>query len=182
MSSVQAKNIYAYIEQQSNIISEYIESLGSFGLQPEGGIIRPVYSPAWLEAQQQLASWMAEAGLWVRTDAIGNLWGRAPGRETGPVIASGSHLDTVKNGGKYDGALGIIAGLCAIRFLKEYYGPPRLPLEVVALCEEEGSRFHNTFLGSKTIVGALNREELDSCRDLQGISIADAARACGFEP
>src|SRR4051794_27527198 len=115
MSSVQAANIYAYVEQQSPVISQYIETLGSFGLQPEGGIIRPVYSPAWLAAHRHLAAWMEEADLAVHSDAIGNLWGRAPGREAGPVIASGSHLDTVKDGGKYDGALGIIAALCAIR-------------------------------------------------------------------
>jgi len=175
-------NLLSYVSQHATIIENYLGKLATFGEQPEGGLIRPVYSPPWLAAQQQLADWMAEAGLTTRTDAIGNLWGRLEGRESGRAIASGSHLDTVKGGGKYDGALGIIAALCAIRFLKETFGQPRLPLEVVAFCEEEGSRFSNTFLGSRAIIGNLTAEELTENLDVDGISIFQAAQGCGFAP
>lgn len=182
MTQVMQTELYAYIKQNGHVVEEYIEKLGKFGRLSEGGIVRPVYSPQWFEAHQQLAEWMREAGLTVRADAVGNLWGLSESKEIGKGYASGSHLDTVKEGGRYDGGLGILAALAAIRFLKELYGPPRLPLEVVALCEEEGSRFHKTFLGSRAITGTLPAEELDESVDAEGISVAEAARACGFEP
>ncbi len=182
MSSVKADNIYDYVAQNAGLIASYIEGLASYGMQSGSGIVRPVYSPEWLAAHRQLEKWINEAGLSVRADAIGNLWGRLEGSEGGPVIASGSHLDTVKGGGKYDGGLGIIAALSAIRFLKDFYGPPRRTLEVVALCEEEGSRFNNTFLGSRAIIGTLPLDEVNNSRDPEGISVLEAARACGFRP
>jgi allantoate deiminase len=182
MNQAVQSEIYNYIKQNEHVIEEYIEKLGSFGRLSEGGIVRPVYSDQWFAAHRQLADWMAEAGLEVRADAVGNLWGLHGRKSAGKGYASGSHLDTVKEGGKYDGGLGILAALAAIRFLKELYGEPRLPLEVVALCEEEGSRFSKTFLGSRAITGTLPAEELDENRDAEGISVAEAARACGFNP
>ncbi len=123
-------------------IEQYIETLGAIGQQDEGGIIRPIYSSAWLEARAQLAKWMSDAGLEVHGDAVGNLFGRLRGTvDDAHTILVGSHFDTVKFGGKFDGALGILAGLAALRGLLEQKGRPRRALEVVALCEEEGSRF-----------------------------------------
>lgn len=182
MTQANPADLYAYVKQNASIIENYIETLASFGLQPNGGIIRPVYSPPWVEAHRQLAAWMQEAGLETRADGIGNLWGKSPGRESGQGYASGSHLDTVKEGGKYDGALGVLAALSAIRFLKELYGPPRVSLEVVTLCEEEGSRFSKSFLGSRAITGNLPVEELDQSRDAEGMSVEQAAQAVGFDP
>ncbi len=176
------KEIYDYVKKNARLVEDYIETLGASGMQPSGGIIRPVFSAAWLEAHRKLAAWMREAGLEVRADGIGNLWGLSKGKESGPGYASGSHLDTVKEGGKFDGALGILAALSAVRFLKELYGPPRLNLEVVQLCEEEGSRFSKSFLGSRAITGNFPAEELDQSRDAEGISVRQAARACGFDP
>lgn len=178
----QQVELYNYIRQNGPVVEAYIEKLATFGPVAGGGLVRPVYSPQWLAAHRRLAGWMAEAGLEVRADAVGNLWGLSGQKEAGKGYASGSHLDTVKEGGKYDGGLGILAALAAIRFLKELYGPPRLPLEVVALCEEEGSRFSKTFLGSRAITGTLPAEELDESRDTEGISVAEACRTCGFDP
>ncbi|HET6315613.1 MAG TPA: Zn-dependent hydrolase, partial [Chloroflexota bacterium] len=94
-----------------------IEGLGSIGEQAGGGIIRSVYSRTWVEAQRQLAEWMREAGLDVRTDSVGNLFGRMQG-ESERTILSGSHFDTVKLGGRYDGALGVLSALAAVRALR----------------------------------------------------------------
>lgn len=182
MAEVNQNRIYDYVKQNSNFLEEYIEKLGAYGQLKEGGIIRPVYSPQWLEAQKQVAEWMRDAGLSVRADGIGNLWGKLEGKEGGKSFASGSHLDTVKAGGKYDGGLGIIVAILALRFLKEVYGQPRYSLEAVALCEEEGSRFNKTFLGSRAITGTLPAEELDENVDAAGISIRQAAIECGFDP
>jgi allantoate deiminase len=158
-----------------------VETLGAIGEQPGGGIIRPVYSPAWVAAQRQLAEWMAEAGLEVRQDAVGNLFGRIAG-DSPRTVLTGSHFDTVKLGGRYDGALGVLSALAALRALRKEGGKPRLSLEMVALCEEEGSRFHANFWGTRGILGLIEHGELNSLRDDEGVSIADAMRKVGLPP
>src|SRR6266852_46074 len=108
-----------------------VETLGSIGEQPEGGIIRHVYDPAWVAAREQLMAWMLEAGLSVREDAVGNLFGRLEG-DSPRTVLTGSHIDTVVLGGRYDGALGVISALAALRVLKEHVGRPKKSLEMVA--------------------------------------------------
>ncbi|HEX6479117.1 MAG TPA: Zn-dependent hydrolase [Ktedonobacteraceae bacterium] len=164
-------------------IEQYVETLGTIGQQAGGGIIRPVYSSAWQEARAQLAEWMLEAGLEVYGDAVGNLFGRLRGTvDDAHTILTGSHFDTVPFGGKFDGALGILAGLAALQALLEQKGRPRRSLEVVALCEEEGSRFPARYWGSRGILGLIQAEELDTLRDNDGVTIADAMRMAGFPP
>lgn len=166
----------------ASLLSRYIETLGVIGWQPQGGIIRPVYSPAWVDAREQLAGWMRAAGLEVYGDAVGNLFGRLRGSEEGRAVLTGSHFDTVPYGGTFDGALGILAGLVALRALREQAGQPRRPLEVVALCEEEGSRFEAHYWGTRAILGLIEADELECLRDEQGTSIAEAMRGTGLAP
>jgi allantoate deiminase len=170
------------IEVDAVTLHQYIEALGSIGLQPGGGLVRPVYSPAWLQAREQLAAWMHTAGLEVHVDAVGNLFGRISGSSDNRTILTGSHLDTVPQGGKFDGALGILAGMAALLALHEQMGKPRRSIEVVALCEEEGSRFHAHCWGTKGILGRIQQSELEELRDDQGLSIAEAMRAVGLAP
>src|SRR5579885_3711557 len=165
-----------------SLLSHYIETLGAIGQQSEGGIIRPVYGQAWREARGQLAAWMNEAGLAVREDAVGNLFGRLQGRDDTRTILTGSHIDTVRLGGKYDGALGVLAGLVAVRALREQAGRPERSLEKVALCEEEGSRFQAHYWGSRGMWGLIRPQELETLRDDDGITIAQAMQAAGFAP
>jgi allantoate deiminase len=142
-----------------------------------------VYSPEWTAAQDEVAAWMAEAGLEVRRDAVGSVWGTLAGSEGGPVVASGSHVDSQTPGGRYDGALGVVAALVALRTLREQFGRPRRTLEAVSLCEEEASRFHATnFWGSRAIVGGISPDELDAIRDRDGVSIGEAMRSVGLDP
>jgi allantoate deiminase len=158
-------------------------ALAAHGAYGETGVWRTVYSPAWAAAQDELAGWFAEAGLEVRRDAVGTLWGRVEGTAGGAAVATGSHVDSQTPGGRYDGALGIVAGLAAVRALLEQAGPPRRPLEVVSLCEEEASRFHAaSFWGSRAITGAIGPDEPDRIRDADGVSIAEAMRAVGLDP
>jgi allantoate deiminase len=125
---------------------------------------------------------MHAAGLDVRVDAMGNLFGRLHGSDESHTILTGSHFDTVPLGGKFDGALGILAGIVALQALRENLGKPQRSLEVVALCEEEGSRFPAHFWGTKGILGLIDPAELDEVRDAQGIPIAEAMRAVGLAP
>jgi allantoate deiminase len=158
-----------------------VETLGQYGEQPGGGIIRPVYSPAWKAAQTQIGEWFAEAGLQVREDAVGNLFGRLEG-ESSRTVLTGSHIDTVLLGGRYDGALGVLSALAAVRALKQAAGKPRRSLEVVALCEEEDSRFHANFWGTRGMLGLIRASELHDLFDEDGTSIAEAMRDFGLPP
>jgi allantoate deiminase len=170
------------IQIDAVILQQYLDALGSIGWQTEGGIIRPVYSAAWVQARGQVAAWMRAAGLEVRGDAVGNLFGRLRGRDDSKTILTGSHLDTVPRGGKFDGALGILAGLVALRLLREQAGQPRRSVEVVALCEEEGSRFEAHYWGTRAMLGLVEADELARLRDEQGMSIAEAMRGAGLSP
>ena len=162
-------------------MKQLIEEFGRIGEQPEGGIIRHVYDPAWMAARQQLGVWMREAGLSVREDAVGNLFGRLEG-ESPRTILTGSHIDTVVLGGRYDGALGVVSALAALRVLKHGAGKPRKSLEMVALCEEEDSRFHGNFWGTRGILGKIDASELETLVDAHGVTIAQAMDVVGLEP
>lgn len=158
-----------------------VETLGAIGEQPGGGIVRHVYDPAWSAARQQVMTWMREAGLEVREDAVGNVFGRIQG-ESDRTILTGSHIDTVVLGGRYDGGLGVLSALAALRALKRHGGRPRKSVEMVALCEEEDSRFHSNFWGTRAILGHIQPQEMDDLRDLDGMTIAEAMRSAGFPP
>ncbi|MBV9172627.1 MAG: Zn-dependent hydrolase, partial [Chloroflexi bacterium] len=161
-------------------MQQLIETLGAIGEQPGGGIIRHVYSPSWVAAREQLERWMNEAGLQVREDAVGNLFGRIEG-ESARTVLTGSHVDTVVLGGRYDGALGVLSALAALRALRPR-GKPRRSLEMVVLCEEEDSRFHANFWGTRGILGLIDESELRRLVDSDGVTIAEAMQSVGLDP
>src|SRR5438876_5700888 len=148
-----------------------LDELYAIGAEPEGGVYRPLYGDAWAAAGERVERWMKDAGLKTRRDAVGNLWGRAEGG--GKSIVTGSHIDTVRHGGRLDGALGIVAGLSAVEALLKANGKPKRPLEVVAICEEEGSRFKTSFWGSHAITGTIDTVDPE---------IAAAMRELGLDP
>lgn len=154
--------------------------LGEFGKDPDGGVSRLLYSKEWVEAQHALKEWIENEGLEARFDEIGNLFGTLKGKNTNETILTGSHVDTVKNGGKYDGQYGIIAGILALKYLKETYGQPLRNIEVVSMAEEEGSRFPYAFWGSKNIVGLAKREDVETIADFDGVSFVEAMKEAGF--
>src|SRR5205823_11064735 len=110
-----------------------------------------------------------------------NLFGRLEG-DSPRTVLTGSHIDTVVLGGRYDGALGVLSALAALRVLEERAGRPKKSLEMVALCEEEDSRFHSNFWGTRGILGKIDASELDQLVDENGVTIADAMREVGLEP
>jgi allantoate deiminase len=119
----------------------------------------------------------------VTRDAVGNVWGRLEGAEPGKSIVSGSHIDSQRPGGRYDGALGALAGLIALKALKEQFGRPRHTLEALALCEEEGSRFPSTnFWGSRAITGRIQPGDAEAMRGYADETMAEAMRAVGLDP
>lgn len=156
-----------------NLLERRLDELYAIGAQPDGGTYRGLYDDAWATAVERVERWFKDAGLKTRRDAVGNLWGRFEGSDKGKSIVTGSHIDTVRGGGRLDGALGIVAGLTAVESLVKEHGKPRRTLEVVAICEEEGSRFQTNFWGSRAIVGTTDRVDPD---------IAAAMRQRGFDP
>ncbi len=171
------------IDVDPALVERYVLELARHGAHGETGVWRTVYSPEWVAAQDEVSGWLEQAGLEVRRDAVGNVWGRLPGTDGGPVVATGSHIDSQTPGGRYDGALGVIAAVVALRSLREQLGPPRRTLEAVSLCEEEASRFHATnFWGSRAIVGSIGPDEGDRIRDADGTTIGEAMRAVGLDP
>lgn len=163
-------------------VHKLLDALYTLGRLPEGGVYRPVYSEPWHQAQRQVAEWMAQCGLQVHTDTVGNLVGRIDGAVNGPVVATGSHIDTVRGGGRLDGAFGVVGGLIALSMLHAQYGRPRLPLELIATCEEEGSRFTNNFWGALSIIGEADEAQANLHVDVDGVTIAQAMRQIQLDP
>ena len=133
------------------------------------------------ETAVQLAEWMREAGMQVHIDAVGNVSGRylsdAPGART---LMTGSHYDTVRNGGKYDGRLGILLPIAIVRHLHQRGEKLPFHFEIVGFAEEEGVRFKSTFLGSNAITGRFDMALLDQT-DADGVSMRDALAAAGHD-
>ncbi|WP_371372638.1 allantoate deiminase [Sporomusa aerivorans] len=155
--------------------------LGEYGKDPNGGVSRFLYKPEWVEAQKALEKYMQQAGLLVQYDDVGNLFGRLEGSTyKDETILTGSHVDTVKNGGLYDGQFGIIAGIIALEFLKKEFGQPLRNVEVVSMAEEEGSRFPYVYWGVKNILGIAKREDVEDMIDFDGIPFTEAMRKAGF--
>ncbi len=163
-------------------LTTIVEQLGRVGAQPGGGIIRPLYSPAWREAQDLVATMMQDAGLSVREDAVGNVFGRLSGDGDEPVLLTGSHIDTVVHGGAYDGALGVLSAIVAVQACAAAGGAPQRTVEVVSLCEEESSRFHSNYFGTRSILGMVAADEPERLVDPDGVTLADAARSVGLDP
>ena len=150
--------------------------------QGEEGVTRLLYSEPWISAQKALQEKLEAKNFETYHDEIGNMFGRVLGSESPQeVIATGSHIDTVVNGGRLDGQLGIIAGYMAIDYLQKTYGQPKKTLEVLAMAEEEGSRFPYAFWGSKSIFGLTKRSEVENTKDAQGVVFQDAMRHAGFD-
>ncbi|MHA6531008.1 hydantoinase/carbamoylase family amidase [Paenibacillus sp. BAC0078] len=157
-----------------------LEELAAFSA-PGPGVTRLLYTPEWSSAQHFLQERMAGLGLEVYTDSVGNVFGRLNGSlHKDKVILTGSHIDTVVNGGKYDGAYGVAAAITALHHLQQTFGPPLRTVEVAAFCEEEGSRFPLTFWGSGHVTGLYDGSGAESVADAEGVTLMAAMQACGL--
>lgn len=158
-------------------LEQRIEELARFGLTPEGGVDRVAFSPEEKRARAYLEKAFEDAGLVVRVDAAGNLIGRREGRDsTLPPILFGSHIDTVPHGGKYDGALGVMAALECAHVLTENNVVTRHPLEVIVFTDEEGG-----LVGSRALSGNLTPEALTVVSQ-SGKTIREGIRYIGGDP
>jgi hydantoinase/carbamoylase family amidase len=157
-----------------------LAGVNRFGFdQVTGGYNRPGFSEADIGCRRWFADEMRADGLNVWTDSVFNVFGRF-GPDTGPCVMAGSHLDTVINGGAFDGALGACVALECVRAMKDAGLRPKSAIEVVATSEEEG-RFGG-MLGSQALTGALSAEWIAEAVDADGVALSDAMTAAGLDP
>lgn len=158
-----------------------LERLAEIGRTPGGGVTRLALTDEDKAARDLLRQWMTELGLEVRVDDLGNIVGRRPGTkpDATPVLM-GSHCDTVPQGGKYDGALGVLAALEVVATLNEAGMQTRRPLEVVNWTNEEGARFQPAMLASGAVAGRFSREFVYSRQDAQGRTFLDELERIGY--
>lgn len=160
-------------------VASVLERADELALETEvpGEITRPYGSPSLVRALAAVERWLAEAGLRCRRDAIGNVIGRRGG--AGPAFVLGSHVDSVRNAGRYDGPLGVLVAIAALERLRE--SELAMPIEVVAFADEEGLRYRASYLASRAVAGLLTAGELATTDD-DGVALADAVRATGGDP
>lgn len=158
-----------------------IDALGAIS-ETSGHLTRIFLSPEHRAAADLLLSWMQDAGMRAQLDAIGNVCGRYEGERAGsPCLMLGSHYDTVRDAGKWDGPLGLITAICCVGDL--HRRGKRLPfaVEVTGFADEEGVRFASTLLGSRAIAGTFDESVL-GVTDSAGISMRDALSRFGLDP
>lgn len=167
---------------QGERLWQRLMELGEVGKKPSGGVTRLSFTAEERRAKDLVASYMREAGLFVYEDTAGNLIGRKEGANPdAPVVLVGSHLDSVYNGGCFDGPLGVLAGVEVVQTMNEHGVVTHHPIEVVAFTDEEGARFRFGMIGSRAMAGTLPPEALE-CRDAEGISLAEAMKQAGLDP
>ncbi len=158
-------------------LEQRIAALSEFGKNAHGGLDRVAFSDADIQGRKYLTSLMKDAGLDVRVDAAGNIIGRREGKEPGlPPIVFGSHSDTVPNGGKYDGALGVLGAIECIQVLHENNFTTQHPLEVVVFTDEEGG-----LAGSRAMTGTLTPDALE-VKSLSGKTVHQGIIDLGGDP
>ena len=158
-------------------IEQHIAKLAEFGKTSEGGVHRVAYSDEDVAARKYILILMESAGLDVRIDAAGNIVGRREGSENSlPPIMSGSHIDTVPHGGKYDGAVGVLSAIECVRVLFENNILTRHPLEVIVFTDEEGG-----LVGSRAMNGTLTSEALTE-KSHSGKTVREGIKAIGGDP
>ncbi|QNB46545.1 hydantoinase/carbamoylase family amidase [Thermanaerosceptrum fracticalcis] len=163
-------------------IQQNLENLACFGKLEGGGVSRLAFTREDQEARVYLEKALESEGLTVKVDAFGNMRARRQGKENLAPVMIGSHLDSVPQGGRFDGTVGVVAALEVIRVLNELKVETRRPVELINFAVEESGRFGVGTLGSKAMCGHLSVEKLKSYRDNRGVSLYEALKNFGLNP
>ena len=165
---------------KERLVSE-IEGLAAFSDAEAPAVTRVVFTPKDMEARAWIRARCEDAGLVVRQDAIGNIVGRWAGSDAAlPVVGTGSHIDAIPHAGKYDGVVGVLGGLEAIRALQQAGFRPRHAIELLIFTSEEPTRFGIGCLGSRLLSGTLSADAARKLVDNDGASVEDVRRKAGF--
>jgi len=157
-------------------------AMAEIGATPKGGVRRLTLSDLDKRGRDTFKAWCEALGLTVRVDAIGNMFARREGRDPSrPPVLMGSHLDSQPTGGKFDGALGVLAGLEVMRTLNDLNITTESPIELVNWTDEEGSRFGHSLMGSGVWAGVYTLEKVYGLKDIEGVSVSEALERIGYK-
>lgn len=154
--------------------------LGRIGETPRGGLTRLALTDEDRRGRDLLVGWMRESGLTVTVDRMGNIFGQRAGTEALPPVMMGSHADSVPTGGKYDGQLGVLCALEAVRALGDHGVKTRHPVAVAIFTNEEGARFQPAMIGSGVMAGKIALEDAYNARDKDGFRLGDELERIGY--
>lgn len=164
-------------------IQQHIDQISEFTATPGKGTTRLTYSQEDLKTRNYIKEKMEEYGLQISEDGFGNIFGKLEGTlKDAPSVMIGSHFDSVPHGGSYDGPAGVVAALEVAALFAKNNLTPKYPLEIIALVEEEGTRFGGGLMGSRGMVGLLGEEEFKRLRDQNGVSTIEAMSGIGLDP
>lgn len=170
------------IEIDGHRVHRELELLAGFSDGPAPAVTRVVFTPPDLEARSWLKRLCLSAGLQVREDAVGNTFAQWLGRDrNAPAVATGSHIDAIPNAGRYDGTVGVLGALEALRALQSAGFTPRRSIELIVFTSEEPTRFGLGCLGSRLLSGALSPESAAALTDQEDATLDEVRRAAGFE-
>jgi N-carbamoyl-L-amino-acid hydrolase len=161
-------------------LEQSIEELGKIGATPRGGLTRLALTDDDKRARDWMVARMREAGLRVTVDRMGNIFGERAGAAALPPVLMGSHVDSVPTGGKYDGQLGVLCALEAIRTLDDHRVRTRHPVTLVIFTNEEGARFQPAMIASGVLAGKIALEDAYNARDKDGVRLVDALERIGY--
>ena len=161
-------------------LEQSIEELGRIGETPRGGLTRLALSDEDRRGRDWMVARMGEAGLHVTVDRMGNIFGERAGAAALPPVMMGSHVDSVPTGGKYDGQLGVLCALEAIRSLNDHQIHTRHPVTLVIFTNEEGARFQPAMIASGVMAGKIALEDAYNARDKDGIRLVDELERIGY--
>jgi N-carbamoyl-L-amino-acid hydrolase len=155
--------------------------MARYGATPKGGVRRLTLTDIDRQGREQFRTWCEAAGLTVRVDGMGNMFARRPGRDPKRLpVLMGSHLDSQPSGGKFDGALGVLAGLEVIRSLNDLGITTEAPIELINWTDEEGSRFGHSLMGSGVWAGVYTQDKVEALTDLDGVTVKAALHEIGY--
>jgi N-carbamoyl-L-amino-acid hydrolase len=157
-----------------------VEELGRIGATERGGLTRLALSDEDKRGRDLMVAWMRQAGLRVTVDQMGNIFGERAGEPGQPPVMMGSHVDSVPTGGKYDGQLGVLCALEAIRTLNDARVRTRHPVTLVVFTNEEGARFQPAMIASGVMAGKIALEDAYNARDKDGLRLVDELERIGY--
>lgn len=161
-------------------LKDTIESFADFGRTDKNGVTRLSLSDEDVKVRNYFRSCCEELGMMVKVDDMGTMYATLAGIEDKPPVVIGSHLDTVKKGGRFDGVLGVIAGLEVVRTLVDHGIKPQLPVMIMNFTNEEGARFEPSMMASGVLSGKFDKATMLSKKDPEGTTFAEALLASGY--
>lgn len=161
-------------------VEQQLETFANFGRTKNNGVTRLALSEEDRLARDYFSDYCKNLGLDVKVDDMGNIYGTLQGIEDKPPIVIGSHLDSVKKGGRFDGVLGVITGLEVIETLIDNDITPRIPVTVVNFTNEEGARFEPSMMSSGVLSGKFNKEEMMQSTDVDGVTFKEALESINY--